>query len=393
VTATNTAAPLEVTIRNTGTAALNVSSIGFQAPADSSFVLNLSGGTKPCASASPTIAASDSCTVQVTFQPSADRTFNSTLQINSNDRIAPVFGLPIAGVREPVTAWTVRINQIDDASTLCPMATAYVSVVDQSGFPVMLSPLGLGSFTVTQGSPANAAAVTSVDFIENVTYPVAIAAALDHSGSLTDQPVAFSDMKSGFSTFFGSIRANDLGAVINFDDAVEKVQDWTNNKAALQAAAVAPWDRGRNTKLFDATQLSVNEASTQSAVNLRRAVIVATDGQDQGPTAPYSTATQAEVIINAVAKRVPIYTVGVGAGINRSVLSNMATSTGGLFFEATTSQNLATIYQQLASLLFSKQYVVKFNRISGAPGSVSIGAAPPAGVTSTPDSRTMTPCP
>ena len=40
----------------------------------------------------------------------------------------------------------------------------------------------------------------------------------------------------------------------------------------------------------------------------------------------------------------------------------MATDTGGIFYQANTSQNLATIYQQLASLLYENQYVLTFNR-------------------------------
>ncbi len=149
VTSTNSPAPLEVTIKNNGNAALNVSGISFNAPADPSFVLNPSLGTKPCASVSPAVAAGDSCTVQVSFQPSANGSFTSTLRITSNDATSPSFGLPIQGTRESVTSLLVRINQLSNA---CPgnLATAYVSVTDQGGFPV----LGLAtppiSFTVTE---------------------------------------------------------------------------------------------------------------------------------------------------------------------------------------------------------------------------------------------------
>jgi hypothetical protein len=245
------------------------------------------------------------------------------------------------------------------------------------------------SFAVTQGTPAT---VKSITYVEGTAYPVAIAAALDHSGSLTTKPVAFMDMKTGFSTLFGGLRADDRGAVINFDDAVEKVQDWTTNKLALQTASTAPWDMGINTKLFDAAFLAVDEAGAQSGTDLRRAVIVATDGVDEGPTTPYSSHTQAQVTDNAIAKRVPIFTIGLGTDINKTVLSQMATSTGGLFFEAATSENLATIYQQLSTLLYGKQYVIRFTRVTGAAGTVSIGATPPAPVTSAPDTHPITAC-
>jgi hypothetical protein len=62
---------------------------------------------------------------------------------------------------------------------------------------------------------------------------------------------------------------------------------------------------------------------------------------------PYSARSLDEVIANAVSKNVAIFTIGIGGSINRPVLEQMANETGGLFYAANTSQNLATIYQQL----------------------------------------------
>ena len=60
----------------------------------------------------------------------------------------------------------------------------------------------------------------------------------------------------------------------------------------------------------------------------------------------------------------------------------MAVETGGLYFQADASQNLATVYRQLASLLFERQYVLTFTQpVTGTPGmsvplnvSASLGA-------------------
>jgi hypothetical protein len=88
------------------------------------------------------------------------------------------------------------------------------------------------------------------------------------------------------------------------------------------------------------------------------------------------------VIDNAKAKNVPIFTIGIGVDINATDLNRMATETGGRYYEASTSQNLATIYQQLATLLFERQYVLTFS-VTGAPGStynVGIRATTPTSV-------------
>lgn len=390
VTSGNTPAPLEVTIANTstGTAPVSVSSISLLQATGTPFVLNLNGGSRPCGSASPTLAATSSCTVQVAFQPQSDATFTSTLQVNSNASNGNVRTLPITGTREMVTAWTLRINQIDAGACPPAAATAYVSVIDQGGFPV--PGLGLANFTVTQGTPAFSFSPSSVT-LAGAASPVAIAAVLDHSESLTRQPVAFADMKLGFTTFFGSLRSGDEGAVINFDSAVEVVQTWTPDKALLQSVIAAPWDKGPDTKLYDAAYLSVNETAPKTS--FRRAAILATDGEDLGPTTPYSSVSLDQVVANAVAKKVPIYTVGVGSNINRTVLTRMAIETGGLFYEASTSQNLATIYNQLSSILYGNQYVVTFNRLPGAANTtVTIGAnSIPAGLSAN-DTRPIAAC-
>ena len=383
VTPGNTPAPLEVTITNTntGTAQLSVSSISLLAPTGSPFALTLNGGSRPCGSSSPTLATAASCTVQVAFLPTTGGpSFASTLQINSNATNGSVVTLPITATSEMVTGWTLRINQIDVGA--CPAATAYVSVIDQAGFPV--TSLDDPNFTVAQGTTSIFG--FTVDLAQT-TSPVAIAGVLDHSLSLTQQPVAFADMKSGFSTFFGGLRTGDEGAVINFDTAVELVQDWTPNAALLQSVIATPWDKGPDTKLYDAANLSVTETAKKTA--FRRAAIIATDGADNG----VSTVTLDTAISNAQTAKVPLFTVGIGSSINTTVLNRMAAETGGLFFEASTSQNLATIYQQLSSILYGNQYVVKFDRVPGAPGSVTIGAnSIPAGLSAN-DTRPIATCP
>ena len=364
VTSGNTPAPLEITIRNTGTAALRVSAISFRAPADPSFTAVLNGGSRPCGSGSPTIAPADSCTFHVAFQPASTGSFASTLQISSDDRSSPAVALSIAGNSQPVTTLSVRINQLD---TPCPSneVTGYVSVTDQGGYPV----LGLvaSNFSVTEDNVA--LPIISASYVDAVYKPIAIAAVLDHSGSLTEQAVAFTDMKNGFSNLFNNIRANDIGEIVKFASEFEVVQPFTPDKAALLNAISASFNRGGNTRLYDAVFQAVDDTATNA--NYRRVVIVATDGIDEGSTVgvQLSDHSLTEVISNAVNKKVPIFTIGIGASINRAVLEQMATSTGGLFYEATTSQNLATIYQQLSSILYERQYVLKFNQLVRGTGS------------------------
>lgn len=351
----NVPAPLEVTIANRGTAALSVSSIELaSAPG---FSIQVNAGARPCGTA-PSIAPGASCTLHVGFQPATTGAFTSSVQIRSNDAATPNFGLPVSGVSEAVNALTVRINQLE---TACPSnaATAYVSVTDQGGYPVL--GLAFGDFSVVLGAPVSLNLLTGVNYVDTAYRPIALAAVLDHSGSLTSQPVAFADMKKGFAEFFEGMRANDLGAVVNFGSEVEVVQPFTSDKAALVAAVSAPWDKGTGTRLYDAVFRAVEETAPHTGY--RRAVIVATDGIDQAP----STKSLDDAIKEARLRNVPVFTIGIGASINAAVLQQMANDTGGLYYQAKTSQNLATIYRQVSTVLFEKQYVLTFDQPARGP--------------------------
>jgi len=357
VTASNRPAPLEVTIGNGGTAPLLVS--GLALPADAAFSLRLDGGSRPCRSGSPTIAAGDRCTVEIAFHPGSTGAFATTLRIASNDRASPL-AVPIAGTSEPIAGLTVRINQLQSA---CPAdeVTAYVTVTDQGGYPVtgLLAP----GFTVTQDGISRP--VLSVSYVELAYKPIASAATLDFSSSLTSQTVAFADMKQGFADYFGAMRTDDVAAVVKFGSEVQVTQAFTSDKPRLLEALSAPFDKGGATKLYDAAFLAVDDTGARS--DYRRAIIVATDGADNA-----SVRSLADVTSNALNRSVPIFAIGIGSAINRTTLEQLAADTGGLYYEANTSQNLATIYQQISSILHEKQYIVRFDRVpTGAGASAS----------------------
>jgi Ca-activated chloride channel homolog len=366
VTPGNSAAPLEVRIKNTGTAALQVSNIALSDPTH--FSLNTNGGSKPCASGSPTIPAADSCTFQVGFDPGAiDGIYAGNVQIRSNDGSSPVFTLALNGSFEPVRALTLRINQLQTKDP-CPtfVFNAYVSVTDQGGFP--LTDLMAADFSVTEGG-GDLGNPTTADYVGNINAAVSIAAVMDYSGSQTDQPQAVADMENGFIYLFNNLKAtdSDQGEIIKFDTEFEVVQPFTSDKAALTAAISAAFDKGLETRLYDAVYKAVDDTGLKT--DFRRAVIVATDGADSDVNGgPISTYTLQQVIDNANTKGVPIFTIGIGALLDRNVLERMANETGGQFFEAPTSQNLATIFQQLTSVLYENQYILTFQSQLGGGG-------------------------
>jgi Ca-activated chloride channel family protein len=370
ITSNNDPAPLEVTIGNSGNAPLAVTSIAFRAPVDPSFQLRVNGGAAPCGTGTPTIPPGMRCTVEVVFDPASNGAFTSTLHIASNASNTPA-AVPISGAAEPVSTLQVRVNQVQR----CPgnTVTAYVSVTDQGGYPV--TGLSEANFTVTQSGAAAPLAPLSVSYVGAVYRSIATAAALDYSNSLTSQPVAFEDMKSRVSGYFNAMRyeQGDRGEVIKFGSEVQVAQAFTSDKSALLAAIAAPFGNGGSTKLYDAAVRAVDDAALQPS-DYRKAVIIATDGTDNA-SSPGGDDGRNAAITYAKGKGVPLFTVGIGGSINSTALQQMADQTGGLYYEANTSQNLATIYHQLSSILYTNQYVLRFDPQASAGSGLTIEAS------------------
>ena len=57
---------------------------------------------------------------------------------------------------------------------------------------------------------------------------------------------------------------------------------------------------------------------------------------------------------------VPVFTIGLGSSINAMVLQTIADDTGGVYYEAPTSEDLLAIYQAISEVL-KNQYIVTFS--------------------------------
>lgn len=357
----NNRAVLEITISNTGTADLVVS--GIQLSNATLLDRDVNGGSNPCGSATPTIAAADSCTVQVGYQPTAAGAFSGNVQISSNDSGTPTVTLALSGTAAEISALSVKINQLEN-NCAGPSFTAYVSVVDQAGFPV--SGLVAGDFDVTLAAGVGGFVVEFIGADETIS----VASAMDYSGTVFYTPGAIESMQNALIGFIDNLGANDEAEVIKFAELVEVVQAFTSDQALLRQNILAAWQEGTETLLYDAVVRAV--ADTSARASDRRAVIVMTDGRDT-----ISTATLPEVITAAQQANVPIFTVGVAldlivdpveAAAARGALEDMANQTGGQFYEAATFDNLANIYAQLSAVLFANQYKITFTgpELSGA---------------------------
>jgi len=359
VTEGNMASPLEVIITNIGSQRLDVSNISISDTV--SFQLDTMSGTNTC-TFSPALPAGESCNIEVTFTPGqfnpSPTVLATTLTINSNDPSTPNKTLDLTGTSEQVStvlnALNVTINQVDTAT--CSDVVAYVSVTDQSNFPV--EGLQTADFTITEGV-TNLGSPTSADTVDIVTEPISIAIVMDNSSSMQDIDIA--EMNEAAIDVVGKLAVDDQAEIIKFDKTVSVVQSFTTDNNLLITAINTPFV-GSGTALYEALQQAVLD--TESQPTERKAVIIITDGADTSST----TATLTDVINAAQAKGIPIFVIALGnfdQNIIDNVLTPLANDTSGELYEAEVAQNFSTIIeQQLTKVLFVDQYILNYASVS-----------------------------
>lgn len=356
VTSGNQVAPLEVTIRNDGTADLAVTDIALSDTVN--FGLDENGGASPCGVISPTLEPGAECTVTVAFEPQSNAVFTAAMTIASNDPTSPQYDMGLAGTFETVDNITVKVNQI----IACPRedARVFVSVTDQGGFT--LSGLETDNFTLLENGSARPIKTSSFLSENPGDEPLSVALLMDYSGSIfIDGDKYRNDMENAATAFVEGFMAGDEAEIIKFGTTASVMQRYTSDLTLLAKAIDAfPQDHEYGTALYDTIDLALDRI-TNRAVNDRKAIVLLTDGKDSdGNDQPLSNATEADVIDKAQSKGIPIFTIGV-ANADFSSLRQLADDTGGTFFESATSSNLGTVYQQLTDLLLTDQYILTFD--------------------------------
>lgn len=380
VTFGNSPTPLNIKITNTGQEVINIQNIVLSDTGN--FALDLAS----CNTASPVLAPGAQCVVAVSFQPTQFGTYSADLTISSDSPASPVTRVDLKGIYEAISNLTVSINQVENDGA-CPAAniTAYVSVLDQGGYPVK----GLleNNFSIFENNVSRLP-LTGFNFAAEVNKPMSVAFALDYSGSVTDVPENVNDMQDAVADFIRQMDANDEAEIIKFDSEFEVVQGFTSDKTLLLNALYAAYDKGRQTVLYDAVSQAVQDTAGRS--NSRKAVIVVTDGEDKPEGVPVTTLD--DVITSANTVDIPVFTIGLGQ-MKEDILQQMAADTGGQFYEAPTSDNLGNVYQQLVDLLFENQYILTYVSGLGIGDSADLRVKVDSGTNSGEAVRNITPCP
>src|SRR5689334_4532915 len=204
-----------------------------------------------------------------------------------------------------------------------------------------------------------------VTFFNKTNLPIALAILLDTSASMDSKLPTAQEAAIGFAK---RLRSQDLAEVIDFDNRVTVLQQFTNSSQELETA-IRRTSAGGSTSLYNAVYIALKDLKKAVAKNAdeirRQAIIVLSDGEDTSSLLPFE-----EVLDLAKRSETAIYSIGLRAGEGPStttrgfkeaefVLRQFSQETGGRSFFPNQLSDLNTVYGQIADEL-SSQYIVGY---------------------------------
>jgi Ca-activated chloride channel family protein len=205
-------------------------------------------------------------------------------------------------------------------------------------------------------------------FFSRTNLPIALSLLIDTSASMEERLQVAQNAAIGFAQ---RIRAHDLAQVVDFDSRVEVVQDFTADKAALEAA-IRSTASGGSTSLYNAVYIALRELKKMKAKaseELRReAIVLLSDGEDTTSLVSFE-----EVMELVKRSETTIYTIGLqprdptyvkGYREAEFVLRQFAQETGGRSFFVQKAEELSGAYGQIADEL-SSQYTLGYASKNG----------------------------
>jgi Ca-activated chloride channel homolog len=199
-------------------------------------------------------------------------------------------------------------------------------------------------------------------YFTKAQLPIALSLLIDTSASMEDKIRTAQEAASGFVK---RLRPHDLGQVIDFDNRVTILQQFTADQNLLDSAIRKTVANG-STSLHNAIYISLKELKKVRAKDTedvrRQAIVVLSDGEDTSSLVPFE-----EVLELAKRSEVAIYTIAIrgrdvgSRGFNEAefVLKQFAQETGGRSFFPASANELEGIYAQIGDELAS-QYTMAY---------------------------------
>ena len=248
--------------------------------------------------------------------------------------------------RPTLDSLTLIYNHVDASSF--PKIVSLVSVMNAQGFVV--GKLDENNFEVHE----DAVRELPIEVIEltNDSIGIDVVLIIDRSGSMTGQPM--DDEINAAKTFVDLMQEKDQSAIVSFSSSPRTDCSFTNNKEMLKTAISALRAEGQ-TAIFDALVHTADLIKANLSSLKNRAIIVMTDGDDDGFRYTYQDALNALLPLEVI-----VFAIGLELkpdGIGEQMLKDLAKQTGGRYYPSATSENLEEIYKAISKILHHRYQV------------------------------------
>jgi Ca-activated chloride channel homolog len=208
-----------------------------------------------------------------------------------------------------------------------------------------------------------------LSFFTRDALPLSVALLLDCSASM-EQKIKVAQ-EAGVR-FVRALRPDDLAQVVQFNDRVLVLQDFSSDQPALETALRSTRPTGA-TVLYNALYVTLKELRGQGRPEAprRRAIVLLSDGEDTASLATeeqvLALAREAEIAIYAISLRpeTPLAREGEGQGRAKYFLTALARDTGGQVYFPNRLSDLDNVYSRIATDLRS-QYTLGYVSSNGS---------------------------
>jgi Ca-activated chloride channel family protein len=239
-------------------------------------------------------------------------------------------------------AFTLTAQQPATLHLNSRLLTLPLNVTDDRGAPV--PNLTASDFTLTEDNRPQRIAF----FDQASTTPLDIVLAIDASESVAP----YQHLERAARTFLHSLRGQQTRiALVAFSDNVVELAPFTSNPRRIDTA-LGHIHHGQATALYDAVSFASQRfTSTPSAPNTRRVIVLITDGENTTHHGSYDSALEAAQRAGAMVYSLILIPVTADAGRDTGgehALMQLATDTGGRFYEIAQQTDLALALQHVS---------------------------------------------
>lgn len=194
--------------------------------------------------------------------------------------------------------------------------------------------------------------------VRSCEVPTDVILAIDLSGSMNDDggtpPQPISSVLDAASSFVSRLRSRDQVGVVTFATHADLTSGLTNSlgtaEATVQNLSIAPQEETGRTNIGDAIALANNEfLSPRHSRDARKVLVLLTDGRANAPGEDAEKYAVSEAA-GARASDIDIFTIGLGQGVNRPFLGDVASSNNHEFYAASAA-NLDQIYRLISTAI------------------------------------------